>query len=121
MDSALEAHLGGAALDRLDHPTLDLLHAEQVGVAAQVERERPLRERAEPAFERADVRVVDVAIGDPRDDLADGLAAQVVRHLSDRRHLGAARREQRHELVDVGFLTQQHAGERLADRAAGAR
>ena len=88
VDAALQAHLGRAALDRLDHPRLDLLDAEQVRVAAQVERERPLRERAEPALERADVRVVDVAVAHERDGVADDLAPQLVGHLAHRRELG---------------------------------
>ena len=75
VDPALQAHLGGAAVDRLDDAPLHLLELEQVRVAAEVERERTLRERAEPALERADVRVVDVAVADERDDVADDLGA----------------------------------------------
>ena len=92
MDAALEAHLGRAALDRLDHAALHLLHLDEVGLPAQVERERTLRERAEPALERADVRVVDVAVAHEGDLVADDLAPQLVGDLRDPRDLGAARR-----------------------------
>ena len=37
MDTALQAHLGGTAVDRLDDAPLDLLEIEQVRIAAQVE------------------------------------------------------------------------------------
>jgi len=37
VDSALQAHLGRAALDRFDHAPLDLLEVEEVRVAAEVE------------------------------------------------------------------------------------
>ena len=91
------------------------------GCAAQVERERTLRERAEPALERADVRVVDVAVADERDLVADDLAPQLVGDLGDARDLGAARAEQRDDLVDADLFAGEHAVEHLADRAAGAR
>ena len=64
---------------RLEHAALDVLEREQVRRAPQVERQRALREAAEPALERADVRVVDVAVA----DVGDGVA---------RRRPGAARR-----------------------------
>ena len=121
MDPALEAHLGRAALDRLDDAPLHLLELEQVRLAAQVERERPLRERAEPALERADVRVVDVAVADERDLVADDLAAQLVGDRGDPRDLGTARREQRDDLVDADLFAGDDAVEHLADRAARAR
>ena len=47
VDAALQAHLGRAALDRLDDAPLDLVEVEQVRVAAEVQRQRALRERAE--------------------------------------------------------------------------
>ena len=39
VDAALQADLRRAAVDRLEHPPLDLLDPEQVRVAPQVERE----------------------------------------------------------------------------------
>ena len=92
VDAALQAHLGRAALDRLDHAPLDLVEVEQVRVAAQVQRQRALRERAEPALERADVRVVDVAVADERDVVADDLAPQLVGDLGDPATSGPRRR-----------------------------
>ena len=116
MDAALQAHLGRAALDGFDHPPLHLLHLEQVRLAAQVERERTLRERAEPALERAHVRVVDVAVADERDLVADDLAAELVGDLGDPHDLGPARAEQRDDLVDADLFAGEHAVEHFADR-----
>ena len=82
VDAALEADLGAPQRLGLRDAARDLLEVEEVGVAAQVQRERALRERAEPALERADVRVVDVAVRDPGDVVA-------------RRSRGAARRPRR--------------------------
>ena len=67
MDPALEADLGGAALPGLDGAPDDLRVRDEVGLAAQVRRELPLREGAEAAAEVADVRVLDV----PGDDVGD--------------------------------------------------
>ena len=119
VDPALEAHLGGALVDRLDHPALDLVDAEQVGIAPQVQRQRPLGEGAEAALEGADVRVVDVAVGDPGDDVAHLVAPELVGHLGDGRHLGAPGPEQGHDLGDVDGLAHEHAGQHLAHGAAG--
>ena len=54
----------------------DLVEAQQVRLAPQVERQRPLAERAEAALERADVGVVDVPVRDVGDGVADRPAAQ---------------------------------------------
>ncbi len=121
MDAALEADLGRAAFDRFDDAALHLFHLDQVRLPAQVERERALRERAETALVRAHVRVVDVAVADEGDLVADDVAAQLVGHLRDTGHLGAARTEQDHDLVDADFLPRQHSGEHLADAPARAR
>ena len=91
------------------------------GRAAQVERQRALGEPAEPALEGADVRVVDVAVVDAGDGVADGLAAQLVGDLGHGGDLGAAGREQGDDLVVADLLAEQHAGEHLGHRAAGAR
>ena len=88
VDAALEADLGGAQLGRLDDPAGDVVQREQVRAAPQVQRQRALGEAAEPALERADVRVVDVAVVDEGDDVAHGLPAQLVGHLGHGRHLG---------------------------------
>ena len=119
VDAALEADLGGTEIPGLLHPARDLVEREQVGVAAQVERQRTLREPAEPALERAHVRVVDVAVLDPGDDVADCLASHVVGDLGDGGDLGAPGPEQGDDLVDAELLAEQRAGEDLADRTAG--
>ncbi len=121
MDPALQAHFSGTVLDRFDHSALQLVETEQVGVAAQVERQRPLRERAELALERADVRVVDVAVADERDGVADCFRAQAVGDVRDAGEVGTARAEQRDDLLDVDLFTGQHAVEHLADRGARPR
>ena len=106
--------------DRLEHAALDVLEREQVGRAPQVQRQRALREAAEPALERADVRVVDVAVADAGDGVADDGAPQLVGHLGDGRDLGAAGGEQGDDLVLADLLAEQHAVEHLADRAVPA-
>ena len=62
MDAALHADFGRAALVGLAHPPGDLAMVEIVGRPAQAVAQLALGERAEPARERADVRVVDVAV-----------------------------------------------------------
>ena len=62
VDAALQAHLGGAAVHGLADAAGDLVEREEVRRAPQVERQRALREAAEPALERAHVGVVDVAV-----------------------------------------------------------
>ena len=121
MDAALQAHLGGTAVDRLDDAPLDLLEVEEIRIAAEVERERALRERAEPALEGADVRVVDVARAHERDDVAHDVAPELVGDLGDPVELRAAGFEQRDDLVDADFLAGEHALENLTDGRAGAR
>ena len=76
VDAALQADLGGAALLGLAHALADLVEGQEVGIAAQVERERPLGKGAEAALESADVGVVDVAV----DDEADGVAHESPSH-----------------------------------------
>ena len=88
------------------------------GVAAQVQRQRALGERAEAALERADVGVVDVAVADEGDGVADGLAPELVGQLGDRGDLGPAGAEQGDDLVDADLLAGAHAGQHLADRRA---
>ena len=76
---------------------------------AEVERQRTLRERAELALERADVRVVDVAVAHEGHDVADDLAPQLVGHLGDPRDLGPACAEQGDDLVEPDLLAGEHA------------
>ncbi len=101
-------HTSVAPRSRRLHGALgDVVEGEQVRRPPQVERQRPLAEAAERAPERAHVGVVDVAVDDVGDRVADGLAAQVVGHLGHRGDLGTARPEQGDDL-------------RLADLLAGA-
>ena len=98
VDAALEAHLGGALGLGLGHAARDLVELEQVGRAAQVQRERALGEGAEAALEGADVGVVDVAVAHVGDGVADRRPAQVVGDLGHHLHLGAPGAEERHDL-----------------------
>jgi hypothetical protein len=87
VDAALHAHLGRAELPRLLGPVGHLVERERVGVGVGA----PLRERAEPAADVADVGEVDVAVDDVGDLVTHGLAAQVVgqpAHLLQQRPLG---------------------------------
>src|SRR2546426_681369 len=74
MDPTLQAHFGYPPLPGLLAAPDDLLVRHQVGRTAQVGGELPLRERAEPAAEVTDVRVLDVA----RDDVAHLVATHLV-------------------------------------------
>ncbi len=67
VNAALHADFGRAALFGFANPPADLFQGEQVGIAAQVERERALGEGAEATLEGADVGVVDVAVDDEAD------------------------------------------------------
>jgi len=81
----------------------------------------PFENSTELALERADVRVVDVAVTHEGDGVADGLRAEPVGHVRDPREVGAACAEQRDDLFDVDFLTGEHTVEHLTDRGTGAR
>ena len=95
----------------------DLVQLQQVGRAAQVERERALGEGAEAALEGADVGVVDVAVAHEGHVVAGDAAAQIVGHLGHHAHLGAAGAEERHDLGLADLLAQRHAGQHLGHRA----
>ena len=114
VDAALQAHLGGAALPRLDRAPHDLLHRHEERRPAQVLGELALRERAEAALEVADVRVLDV----PGDDVADLVAADLAPEpVGGGEHalaLVAARREQPHELVLAELVACQLERHRVA-------
>ena len=113
VDAALEAHLGGPGGLGLGDSLGDVAQLQEVRGAAQVERQRALGERAEPALEGAHVGVVDVAVGHPGDHVADLVAAQLVGDLGHGPHLGAPGREQRDDLVLADLLAEAHPGEHL--------
>ncbi|CAB4885028.1 unannotated protein [freshwater metagenome] len=115
VDAPLERHLGGPEVPRLPHTLGDILKREQIGLAAEIERHRPLGEAAELALERADVRVVDVPVVNPRDRVSDHLATQLVRELRDCHHLRPASTEQGREFLDTGLLSGAHSGEHLGN------
>ena len=121
MDPALEADLGGAVLDGFDDASLQLVEPEQVGIAAEVQRERALRERTELALEGADVRVVDVAVAHEGDGVTDRLGAQAVGDVRDASEVGAPCAEQGDDLLDVDFFAGEHTVEHLADCGARTR
>ena len=99
MDPALQADLGRASLPRLARTADDLLERDEIRRAAQVPRELPLREGAEPTAEVADVGVLDVPGDDVRDLVPAGLAAEPVRGGEDAVQLVPARLEQAGELL----------------------
>src|SRR5205085_12648914 len=99
MDPALQADLGGPLQRRLPGPGGDVLEAEQVRVAPEVERLRPLGEGAEAAAEVAHVRVVDVAVDDEGHRVPADLPAQVVGGPRQHFDLGAAGRQQGDDAV----------------------
>ncbi len=99
MDPALQAHLGRAAIPRLDDAARDLVERHEERRPAQVRRELALRERAEAAAEVADVRVLDVARDDVGDVVAAHLAPQPVGGREHALALLAARAEEARDLV----------------------
>ena len=99
VDPALQADLGRPPLPGLLDAADDLLVRDEVGGAAQVLGELALRERAEPAAEVADVRVLDVAGDDVAHLVAADLPAEPVGRGEDPLPLLPARLEQAHELV----------------------
>ena len=104
MDPTLQTDLGAAALPGLDRTTGDLAGLQQIGGAAEVLGEAPLREGAEATAEIADVGVVDVAADDVGDVVADTVAAALIREPRQERDLGAARVEQRLGVFEVEQL-----------------
>ena len=92
MDTALQTHLGSACLGGLDRAICDVLEFEQIRGATEVQRQRTLGEAAKAALERAHIGVVDVAVGDPGDNITDDLLAQLIRDLGDGGNLAAAAR-----------------------------
>ena len=99
MDPALEAELDRAALPCLLGAAGDLVERDEVRRPAQVRREPALRERAEPAAEVADVRVLDIARDDVAHLVAADLAPQPVGGGEDTLSLVAARAEEAEDLV----------------------
>ncbi len=120
VDAALEADLGGTLRLALGDAARDLIELEQVGGAAQVEREGSLGEGTEAALERADVRVVDIAVAHVGDAVAHRPAAQVVGDLGHGAHLRAAGGEERDDLCLAHVLAERDAGEDFGHRAATA-
>ena len=94
MDPSLEGDLGGAPRPGLAGIADYLLDTHQIGLATQVEALRPLGEGAEPAFEVAEVGVVDVSVDDIGDRVTHGTLPQPVGHESDCIDLVAASPEQ---------------------------
>src|SRR6202011_4814315 len=64
IDAALHTHLGGATVPGLARPTRHFCVREVIRISPQLLAHFSLREGAEAAFERAYVRVVDIAIDD---------------------------------------------------------
>ena len=121
VDPPLETDLGGALLLGFDDAPCDLVDLEQVWAAAQVERQGSLGEGAEPALERADVRVVDVPVGDEGHRVADGDAPHLVCDLGDGAHLWSSGREEDDDLVLSHLLTRERSGEHLGNCSAASR
>src|SRR5262249_4297565 len=78
VDPALQADLHRAAIPRLTGPADDLVQRHEVRATAEVRGQLAFRERAEPAAEVTDVRVVDVARHDVRDVVARDLLPKAV-------------------------------------------
>ena len=118
MDSTLQRHLGRAEIPAFLGSLGDVVQREQVRRAAQVERQRTLREAAEPALEGAHVRVVDVAVGDPRERVTDDLAPHLIGVITHGGDLRAPSLQQRLDLADRRLLTGVDASEHLGDRTS---
>ena len=103
VDAALHAHLGRADLARLLGPVGDLVQRQPVRVGVAL----PLRERAEPAADVADVGEVDVAVDDVGDVVADRVAAHVVGQPDQRVQRRTVGGEQGQREVRVGRFEQR--------------
>ena len=117
VDSALQRDLSGAQLPRLGGALGNVIERQQIRRAAQVQRQRPLREAAELALERAHIGVVDVAIVNPCDGIAHRFATKLVGHFGDGNNLGTTSPKQRDDLVEPNLLASAHALQHLANRA----
>jgi len=121
MDAALQADLGGAAVPGLFAAADDLVERDEVGRPAEVGRQLPLGERAEPAAEVADVRVVDVAGDDVGDRVAADLAAELVGSGDDGREVLAAGAEQLGDVVFVELDLPANLRQSVTDRRRDGR
>ena len=102
MDAALKTYFRRAQGDRFFDSPLDLVEAEQVRCAPQIERERTLREGAELALEGAHVRVINVSILYESNRVADDLAPQVVGRFGASQTIG----RQNYNVYGLGFSGQ---------------
>ena len=120
LDAALQAHLGGAARPGFRRARRDLGHVQIVGLVAMAEIVPALGEGAELAAVGADVGVVDVAVDDVGDGVADALGAQLVGRPADGREVRPARVEQRHDVrlvqADAVGDARQHPRDRRSTR-----
>ena len=115
VDAALQGHFCGTEGSGLHGTVRDVVERQQVGGAAQVERHRPLREPAEAALVGAHVRVVDVAVVDPRDGVSHCVKAELVGVVGDEADLRAPGAEQVHDLVVADLLACAVALDDLGD------
>ena len=115
VDAALQADLRRTALPGLVAATDDLLERHHVRGPPQVLGQLALRERAEPAAEVADVRVVDVARDDVAHRVAAHLAPELVRRLEDGVERRAPGLEQGGDVVLVERDLLAHLRERGAN------
>src|SRR5688500_15342066 len=106
MDAPLHTDLGRAQIPRLDRATRDLLRGQEIRLASEVEGLRTLRERAEPAPEIAEVRVIDVPVDDVGDLVADRGAPEVICDRIETFGLATFGRKEKSDLVLGEFLTQ---------------
>ena len=121
VDAALEAHLGRAKRLGLGDPSAHLVQVEQVRGAAQIERQRALRERAELAPERADVGVVDVAVDHEGDVVARRSVVAAGRPARPPSRTSEPRAENKVTISSSPTSWPPgHPGQDLADRAPGA-
>ena len=121
MDAALQRDLCGTQVPRLAYALGNVLEREQVGLAPEVERHRTLREAAELALERADIRVVDVPVVHPGNGVPHHLGTQLICVLRNGCHFVAPGAEQGGEFVHTGFLAHAHAVKHFRHRATHRR
>ena len=116
-EAALNAHFGGAALDRLER----LGNQRIRGMKISIRRIRPAAEPAKSAADDADVGEIQISVHHVRDAVADRAPAKLVRDLHQRQQVVPFDRGQRQSLFETEIVPGKDFLQGLGDVSARRR